>query len=90
MREVLKKTGKEALARSYGHAKMFGEVGLLYAGSEAVIERVRAKHDVYNSALAGCFSGGVLARGSGPSGAAIGCGTFAAFSVAMDKFMGMH
>ena len=50
--------------RSY--AKGFGAVGALFAGSECVIEKQRAKHDIYNSVYAGCFSGGVLARSGGP------------------------
>jgi len=87
MREVLKKMGKEAGSRAWGHAKMFGEIGILFAGSEAVIETVRAKHDIYNSAGAGCFSGAVLARGSGPMGIGFGCASFAAFSAAMEHFM---
>jgi import inner membrane translocase subunit TIM22 len=55
-----------------------------------VVEKVRAKHDVANSAYAGCFTGGVMARTSGPTGMAVGCATMAALSVAMDKFMDHH
>ena len=33
-----------------------------------MVEKVRAKHDVANSAYAGCFTGGVMARTSGPDG----------------------
>ena len=37
--------------RSY--AKGFGAMGALFAGSECVIEKTRAKHDMYNSIYAG-------------------------------------
>lgn len=37
--------------RSY--AKGFGAMGALFAGSECVIEKTRARHDAYNSVYAG-------------------------------------
>ena len=39
------------VCRSY--AKGFGAMGALFAGSECVIEKARAKHDMYNSIYAG-------------------------------------
>ena len=71
--------------RSY--AKGFGGVGALFAGSECVIEKQRAKHDIYNSLGAGCFSGAVLARSGGPQAMCVGCATFAAFSALIDRFL---
>jgi import inner membrane translocase subunit TIM22 len=59
----------------------------MFAGSECVIEKFRAKHDIYNSVYAGCATGAVLAKGGGPKAMCIGCGTFAAFSALIDKFM---
>lgn len=53
-----------AACRTY--AKGFGAVGAIFAGSECVIEKMRAKHDMYNSVYAGCFTGGVLAARAGP------------------------
>ena len=64
--------------------------GALYSGSECVVEQYRASHDIYNSAYAGCFTGGVMARSGGPQGMAMGCATMGALSVCMDKFMDMH
>ena len=61
--------GKAAMRARNGcrsYSKGFGAVGALFAGSECVIEKQRAKHDIYNSVYAGCFSGGVLARSGGP------------------------
>lgn len=71
--------------RSY--AKGFGAMGALFAGSECVIEKARAKHDRWNSIYAGCTAGAVLAHSGGPKAMALGCGTFAAFSAAIDHFM---
>lgn len=63
-------------------------MGALFAGSECVVEKMRAKHDMYNSVYAGCATGAVLAHSGGPKAMCIGCATFAAFSAAIDKFMG--
>ncbi len=71
--------------RSY--AKGFGAMGLLFAGSECVIEKVRAKHDIYNSVGAGCAAGAALAYSAGPKAMGAGCVTFAAFSAFIDKIM---
>ena len=85
--DQVKAGARAAGARSWSYSKGFAAFGALYAGSECVVEKVRAKHDVVNSAYAGCFTGGVMARSGGPSGMAVGCATMAALSVAMDKFM---
>lgn len=71
--------------RSY--AKGFGAMGALFAGSECVIEKMRAKHDIYNSVYAGCSAGAILAHSGGPKAMCIGCASFAAFSALIDKFM---
>ena len=76
--------------RDRSYAKGFAAFGALYAGSECVVEQTRARHDIYNSAYAGCFTGGTMAARAGPKAACIGCGTMAALSVAMDHFMGLH
>ena len=69
------------------YAKGFGAMGALFAGSECVIEKTRAKHDIYNSVYAGCFTGGSIAYSTGPKGMCAGCLTFAAFSALIDKIM---
>jgi mitochondrial import inner membrane translocase subunit TIM22 len=69
------------------YAKGFGAVGAIFAGSECVIEKARAKHDMYNSVYAGCFTGGALAARAGPQAMCAGCATFAAFSAMIDHFM---
>jgi mitochondrial import inner membrane translocase subunit TIM22 len=71
--------------RSY--AKGFGAMGALFAGSECAVEKMRAKHDIYNSVYAGCFTGAVLAHKAGPQAMCAGCATFAALSAAIDHFL---
>ena len=62
-------------------------MGAMFAGSECVIEKMRAKHDIYNSVGAGCFAGAVLASSGGPKAMCAGCATFAAFSAFIDRIM---
>ena len=88
--QSLKNAGRASISKAASYAKGFAVFGALYSGSECVVEQTRAKHDIYNSACAGCFTGGVMARTGGPQGIAVGCGTMAALSVAMDHFMDLH
>lgn len=39
---------------------------------------------------AGCITGGILGAKAGPQAAALGCGGFAAFSAAIDWYMGLE
>lgn len=75
------------VCRSY--AKGFGMMGALFSGSECVIEKFRAKHDMYNSIYAGCSAGAILAHSGGPKAMCVGCASFAAFSYMIDRFMGI-
>lgn len=74
-----------SLCSSY--SKGFGAMGALFAGSECVIEKYRAKHDSYNSVYAGCTAGAILAHSGGPKAMGLGCVTFAAFSALIDRIM---
>ena len=87
---ALRESLKHLRARSWSYAKGFAGFGLVYSGSECVIEQVRAKHDIYNSAAAGCFTGASLAYSGGPKAMCFGCATIGAFSVLIDRFMDMH
>ena len=78
-----RETGK----KSRGWGKNFAMVTVVYSGLECYIEKYRGVHDAANSALAGCATGAVLAHAGGPQGMALGCGGFAAFSVAIDYIM---
>mmetsp|Transcript_29741 Transcript_29741/g.41072 ORF Transcript_29741/g.41072 Transcript_29741/m.41072 type:complete len:161 (+) Transcript_29741:160-642(+) len=87
MMESIKVHAKDAGARSFSYAKGFAAFGAVYSTSECAIEKVRAKHDIYNAGLAGCFTGGVLAIKAGPQAMAVGCGSIGAFSMAIEKFL---
>ncbi|KDN53403.1 Tim17-domain-containing protein [Tilletiaria anomala UBC 951] len=81
-KEFFKDTGKNM----WRSGKGFGKVGALYSGIECCVEGYRAKNDIYNSLISGCFAGSILARSSGPK-AMIGGGiAFAAFSGAIDLY----
>jgi hypothetical protein len=123
------------------YAKGFAVMGLVYSGCECLIEKHRARHDIWNAPLAGCAAGAIMAapsaragRGAtrrrrhsgspwkglferrrrlgtprrltrlapatlpaaptrplaaGPKGMCFGCASFAAFSYAIEKFMGI-
>ncbi|KAI1658994.1 mitochondrial import inner membrane translocase, subunit Tim17/22 [Daldinia decipiens] len=86
-RQQLKVGFRDMGSRSYSTAKNFGLVGLMFAGIECGIEGYRAKNDMYNGAAAGCLTGGILARGGGPTAVAGGCAAFAAFSAAIDAWL---
>lgn len=67
--------------------RTFSALGGIYGVTECVIEKYRAKSDIKNAAYAGCLTGGALGRSAGAMGMAYGCGGFALWSVAMEKFM---
>jgi mitochondrial import inner membrane translocase subunit TIM22 len=86
---------KEAGLAMRPYAKSFAIFGVVFSGSECVVEKVRARHDLYNSIIAGCATGAILASQptqSIPHRArftqmAVGCGGMAAFSTAIDYYM---
>lgn len=80
VRQVL----KEMLSKTGATAKSFGMIGALFSGAECVVEGWRGKHDVFNVMAAGCWTGAFLSRHSGPSGMAVGCAGFSAFSTAIE------
>ncbi|KAH7032985.1 Tim17/Tim22/Tim23/Pmp24 family-domain-containing protein [Microdochium trichocladiopsis] len=87
MRQQIKIGFKDMGNRAWSSARNFGKVGALYSGIECGVEGFRAKNDLTNSVAAGCLTGGVLARGGGPTAVAGGCAAFAAFSTAIDAYM---
>lgn len=45
---------------------------------------------MWNPLTAGCFTGGVLAWGSGPIGMGMGCAGLAGFALAIDRMPNIH
>ena len=86
-RDVFFDAVRSTRIKSVSYAKGFAAMGAMFAGSECVVEKYRAKHDIYNSAYAGCFTGGALAHSGGPKMMCIGCASFAAFSVLIERFL---
>ncbi|GBG74633.1 hypothetical protein CBR_g19040 [Chara braunii] len=87
MRQKLWISTKSAGVRSLQMAKGFALVGAIYSGTECIVEKARAKHDMNNTVIAGCITGGSLSAKGGPRAACAGCVGFAAFSVLIDKVM---
>eukprot|EP00474_Spongospora_subterranea_P003952 CRZ04410.1 hypothetical protein [Spongospora subterranea] len=86
-RGKIRLTLKDMMSKSKSYGRNFATVGLIYSATECFIEKQRAKHDLYNVAVAGCITGAALSIGGGPQGCAMGCAAFAAFSTAIDAYM---
>ncbi|KAI8927378.1 Tim17/Tim22/Tim23/Pmp24 family-domain-containing protein [Entophlyctis helioformis] len=85
-RQQIKHTFKDMASKSYGTAKNFALVGAIFSSSECVVESFRAKHDIYNPLISGCFAGSVLSAKAGPKAMLFGCAGFAAFSAAIETW----
>ena len=77
---------KDMKLSSLRSAKQFGSVGLLFAGVECLMESMRGRKDTITTLSSGCLTGAYLGKET-PTGAVIGCGGFALFSLAIDHFM---
>ncbi|KAK4709247.1 hypothetical protein R3W88_030172 [Solanum pinnatisectum] len=78
---------KQMGRRSWSSCKTFAVMGLVFSAAECTVEKVRAKHDITNTAVAGCVTGGALSARGGPKAACMGCAGFATFSVLIEKFL---
>jgi import inner membrane translocase subunit TIM22 len=81
---------KSTMSKTRGWAKSFGVLSALFGGVECLIEKYRAKHDVWNPVASGCVVGAALSAKGGPAASCIGCVGFAGFSLVVDKIMGTH
>nr|XP_043633831.1 mitochondrial import inner membrane translocase subunit TIM22-4-like isoform X2 [Erigeron canadensis] len=88
--QQIKFTARQMGARSWGSCKTFAVMGFVFSAAECVVEKARAKHDITNTVAGGCVTGGVMSARGGPKAACIGCAGFAAFSVAIEKFLDRH
>ncbi|AQK57723.1 Mitochondrial import inner membrane translocase subunit TIM22-1 [Zea mays] len=60
-RQQIVYTAKQMGSRSICNAKTFAVMGLIFSAAKCTIEKVQAKHDTTNTAVAGCVTGGALA-----------------------------
>ncbi|GLU11921.1 hypothetical protein SLE2022_286390 [Rubroshorea leprosula] len=81
---------KQMGQRSWSSAKTFAVMGLIFSAVECVVEKSRAKHDMTNTVVAGCATGGAMSARGGPKAACAGCAGFAAFSVFIEKIFDRH
>jgi import inner membrane translocase subunit TIM22 len=88
LREQVRAGFKSTAGKSMGWAKSFGVLTALFGGIECLVEKYRAKHDVWNPVISGCIVGGTLSASGGPAAACMGCAGFAGFSLIIDKVMG--
>ncbi|KAG8637223.1 mitochondrial import inner membrane translocase subunit TIM22-4 [Manihot esculenta] len=89
-REQFIYTAKQMGRRSWSSCKAFAVMGLIFSAAECIVEKARAKHDVTNTVVAGCVTGGSMSAKGGPKAACVGCAGFAAFSVLIEKFLERH
>ncbi|KAK0604961.1 hypothetical protein LWI29_021380 [Acer saccharum] len=89
-REQFMYTMKQMGRRSLSSAKAFAVMGFIFSAAECVVEKARAKHDMTNTVVAGCVTGGAISAKGGPKAACVGCAGFAAFSVVIEKFLDSH
>eukprot|EP00257_Ricinus_communis_P016129 XP_015574197.1 mitochondrial import inner membrane translocase subunit TIM22-4 isoform X2 [Ricinus communis] len=89
-REQFIYTAKQMGRRSWSSCKTFAVMGLVFSAAECIVEKARAKHDITNTVVAGCVTGGSMSAKGGPKAACAGCAGFAAFSVVIEKFLERH
>lgn len=86
---------REAAVAMRSYAKNFAVFGAVFSMSECTVEKVRARHDLYNSVIAGCATGAIMSTQprtpmspqARATQMAVGCGGMAAFSTAIDYYM---
>jgi hypothetical protein len=63
-------------------AATFAAVGAIYCGTEAFLDNVRSKKDIWNKAIAGCAAGSVVGLRTANLPVSCGaCASFAAFNI---------
>jgi import inner membrane translocase subunit TIM22 len=90
IREQMRMTFRATADKSMYWCRNFAFITGVFSGSECLVEKARGTHDVWNEVISGCITGAAMQAKSGPQAAALGCGGFAAFSLAIAKVMGTH
>lgn len=67
VREQIRSGYKSTVNKMSGWAKNFAVLTALFGGVECVIEKWRAKHDVWNPVISGCIVGATLSASAGPT-----------------------
>lgn len=86
-KETAMATIRQTRSKALSLGRTFAPIGGVYAMTECIIEKYRAKSDVRNAAYAGCLTGAYLGRSGGSLGACTGCAGFAVWSIAIEKIM---
>ena len=84
MRQQFRRGMQEVGTSSRSWGKNLAVIGAVFSCTECFVEKARGRSDRWNPVAGGCITGAVLAHGSGPTGMAFGCGTFAAFSYVIE------
>ncbi|KAL8482053.1 hypothetical protein ACS0TY_027690 [Phlomoides rotata] len=90
VRQQIIQQAKKMGQKSWSSCKSFALMGFVFSLSECIVEKARAKHDITNTVVAGCATGGAISARGGPKAACVGCAGFAAFSVVIEKFLESH